>query len=105
MKINLQILHLCAAIFNQDPLQLLVSWDFATKDKMEKTFQQLQCLKGVMPDPILTQVIEFLEGIYNNRGGSFQFIYTNKPGEIDAAITRWTEIISHDSSWLTIEPS
>ena len=100
MKINLQILHLCAAIFNQDPLQMLVSWSFQTKDKMEEISRRLQCLKGVMPDPMLEQVCAFLEELINNKGGTFQFIYTHKPDGIDSAITKWTALISEDTSWL-----
>ena len=100
MKINLQILHLCAAIFNQDPLHLLVGWPLQTKEKLIQISQQLQCLKGVMPDPILEQVFEFINELYQNRGGSFQFIYTNKPAEIHTTITKWTAMISGDTSWL-----
>ena len=100
MKINLQILHLCAAIFNQDPLQMLVSWSFQTKDQLKETGQRLEKLKGVMPDSILEQVVTFLEELVNNRGGPFQFICTNKPDGIDPAITKWTAMISEDTSWL-----
>lgn len=103
MKINLQILHLCAAIFNQDPLQMLVGWSFQTKDQMKETGQRLEKLKGVMPDSILDQVLTFVEELARNRGGPFQFIYTHKPEGLDAALTKWTALISEDASWLNVK--
>lgn len=103
MKINLQLLHLCAAIFNEDPLKMLVGWSFQTKGQLEDTKRRMTLLQGVMPDAVFEQVVTFIEQLLNNKGGSFQFIYSHKADHIDPVITRWTALISEDASWLNVK--
>jgi len=100
MKINLQLLHLTAAIFNKDPLDMLIRWPLQTRDQLKENGQRLDTLRGVMPDSIFEQVLTFLAELVNNRGGTFQFLYTNDPKKINPAITKWTALISEDTSWL-----
>lgn len=100
MKINLQLLHLCSAIFHEDPLKMLVGWSYQTKGQLENTMRRMQNLKGVMPDAVLEQVVTFIEELHHNKGGSFQFIYSHKPDFIDPVITKWTALLSEDASWL-----
>jgi len=94
MKIHLPILRLCAAILNQDPLNLLTSWSFQTKDKMNEALLCLKSLKGVMPDPLLQQVAAFLGELANHRGGPIEFIYLNEPLTSEQeAISRWIHLL------------
>lgn len=101
MQVNLDTLHLCAAIFDLDPLQMLVSWPFQSKKTMEETQARLLKLKGVMPNSILMQVLEFLAELMGNRGGTFQFTSNHLPNSLsDSAVTNWTFLLNENVEWL-----
>ena len=104
MQVNLDTLRLCAAIFDLDPLQMLVSWPFQSKKTMEETQARLLKLKGVMPNSILMQVLEFLSELMSNRGGAFQFTSDQMPNSLgDNAVTKWTSLLMEDVEWLKSE--
>ena len=101
MQVNLDTLHLCAAIFDLDPLQMLISWPFQSKQTMEETQARLVKLKGVMPNSMLMQVLDFLAELMSNRGGTFQFTSNQLPNSLgDSAVTKWTSLLIEDVEWL-----
>lgn len=103
MNINPALLHLCAAILEQEPLSLLMRGANVTKDQLTEFTRRVTRLKGVMPDEILTQVVEFYAELVGNKGGAFQFVFANKESGAFTgdAMASWTRILKSDAFWLT----
>lgn len=99
-KINLQLLHLVAAIFQRDPLAMLVDCALWQRSHIERAITRLRRLQGVMPETTFEQVVTFMEELFTHRGGPFQFIYTDRPDVIDPAIAKWTALMRRDIGWL-----
>jgi hypothetical protein len=104
MKIHLPTLYLAAAVLKKQPLELLITWAMQSKTSFNKTCRNLRELKSIMPDAILEKLTNFLEELFNNRGGPIQFYFRPKKEEIDTSIAKWTKMISKDGSWLEDSP-